>query len=517
MKRLLNITLCVLLASGAFLSGCKQAAIDEAYLNPNKTTSADVQRLWAAMLFNEAVIPRYWNLYTFQVPALGNYSQTSGTITSNGIYEQPTAYASTRWDIYFTQTMARYREMEKVYKGLATAEDKAGLLLFMETGRIFLYDQTAQMIDMWGDIPFTAAGSLNADGTITLPAYDDAETTYKFLLTDLKRISDYLTTVTPSSFYATQFSSYDYVNKGDLAKWRKYCNALMLRLAMRISYKDEATAKALVTTILSNPANYPLPATAKESITIQAGDVNSNLVAKTAMREGLAVNPYPAAAMVNDVMNTSQDPRLAVLFTKTSKGTYQGVSKTWTATQYTDAVTANGISRWDSTTFYLNDLFPGILMTSGETWFNVAEANERWGLGNAKTAYESGIRQSIAFWTAINNASSWTGAKEAVPTEAAITAFLANANVAYGTDNLKKIATQKWIDFTIMQANQAWSDYRRTRLLNLPFPTDNGSASAPNPPTRLLYPTSEASLNTVNYNAVKGKDNIKTKIFWDVK
>jgi hypothetical protein len=104
-----------------------------------------------------------------------------------------------------------------------------------------------------------------------------------------------------------------------------------------------------------------------------------------------------------------------------------------------------------------------------------------------------------------------------LPTEAEIVAYLANPLVAYGTNNLQKIATQKWIDFTVLQANQAWAEWRRTKFPVLSFPTDNSSTAAPNIPTRLLYPSSEAVLNTENYAAVQNADKTTTKIFWDVK
>ncbi|MFT4033166.1 MAG: SusD/RagB family nutrient-binding outer membrane lipoprotein, partial [Siphonobacter sp.] len=267
---------------------------------------------------------------------------------------------------------------------------------------------------------------------------------------------------------------------------------------------------------LSNPSQYPLIDAASESITIQPASITSNLVSQNDIRSGFGVNPYPSAALVDDMMVPASDPRLAVFFTPTASGTYAGINTGWNATELTAAQTSSAISRWDSTTFTENNLFPGILITSAETWFNVAEAYERWGLGTAQTAYENGIRQSIAFWYGINNNSSYSGTITA-PTEAEITAFLAQSAIAYGTDNLTKIATQKWIDFSVMQANQAWAEYRRTKLVPLTFPTDNGSATTKTPPTRLLYPTSESSLNATNYSAVSSKDNLTTKIFWDVK
>ncbi|MFT4032082.1 MAG: SusD/RagB family nutrient-binding outer membrane lipoprotein, partial [Siphonobacter sp.] len=107
MKRITISFVCLLLSLGAIISSCTKKDIDDAYLNPSGAVSADVQRLWAGLLFNECVSPRYWNLYTFLIPEIGTYSQQTGFTTTTGVYEEVTAYNATRWDVYYTKTMAR--------------------------------------------------------------------------------------------------------------------------------------------------------------------------------------------------------------------------------------------------------------------------------------------------------------------------------------------------------------------------------------------------------------------------
>lgn len=517
MKKKHILATALLLSCFSMFSSCKKSDIDEAYYNPNGSTTADIPRLYTGLFFNEKVIPRYWQLYTFLIPMMGTYSQTSGYTNGENVYEQATNYTTNRWDYYYNSTISRFREIEKYYEGLSESE-KQGNLLFLETARIFVYDQTAQMIDMWGDIPFKTSGQLNAQGKIVLATYDDAKETYKFLINDLKRISDYLASTTPETFYLNQLKYYDYINKGEILKWRKYCNSLMLRLAMRISYSDETDAKNMVATILGDAAKYPLVDAATESITIQPTSITSGLVKVNEMRSGFGVNPFAPGRMVNDVMVPAADPRLEPFFTKNVSGNYKGVSNALTAAQVTAGITAGEFSRWDSTTFSENNLFPGILITAAEVSFLKAEAYERWGLGgNAKNAYETGIRQSIDFWFSVNARSDRSATKDTKPAELEIVAFLAKPGVLYGTDNLTKIATQKWIDFSVMQGNQAWAEYRRTKLPALSFPVDATSPNSPNPPNRLTYPSTERTLNTANYEAVKAKDLETTKIFWDVK
>ncbi len=504
----------------ALSASCKKSDFDNNFYNPEKAVTADIPRLYAGLFSHEKVMPRYWNLYTFHIPVLGTYSQTSGYTQTKGIYEQPTNYTANRWDYFYTHDIAIFREMEKYYAALTDEEQKQGLNLFMQTSKIFLYDQATQFVDMWGDIPFSKAGSLNLNGSMSLPAYDKQADIYSQALTDLKAISDYLTSVTPNSFYSNQFKAYDYVNGGSIEKWRKYCNSLLLRLAMRISYKDEATAKSLIQTILTNPTAYPVIETNADNALIQANSTTSSLLPadKNEVRNGFGVNPFAPGKMVNDWMLPTNDPRLPVYFTKNASATYNGISNTLTSTQVEQGVTANIFSRWDSTTFTENYMLPGILITAAEVNFIKAEAFERWGGGTPKTAYDNGIRQSIAFWYSVNNNSAYvSGVKETAPTESAITQYLSHPLIVYGTNNLQKIGTQKWIDFNIAQANQAWAEWRRTKFPILSFPADGNSTISPNPPTRLLYPSSERDLNLINYQAVSSTDNITTKIFWDVK
>lgn len=518
MKKFSILILLFTSASALLLNGCKKDTFDKNYYNPEASVTANIPSLYAGLFFNEKVVPRYWNLYTFQIPMMGTYSQTSGYTNSSKIYEQAVNYTQDRWNYYYTTTIARYKEIEKYYNNLTTDDEKNGFQLFLETARIFVYDQTAQMVDMWGDIPFTTAGQLNSSGTITPPSYDKGTDLYDFILTDLKRISDYLASATPNEFYLNQFKAYDYVNGGSVDLWRRYCNSLRLRLAMRISFQNEAAAKSIVQEILGSSTQYPVIDNVDENITIQPSSTSSTLVAVNDIRNGFGVDPFAPGKMVDSVMNPSNDPRLPIYFTTNKNGEYRGVPNTWSATRVQDSITANYFSRYDSTTFTENNLFPGIIMTAAEVSFIKAEAFERWGGGSAQTAYETGIRQSIEFYDDINNNSDYAGgSKVPMPSDAAITAYLASPLVTYGTNNLEKIATQKWIDFNVMQANQAWVEWRRTKLPDLYFPTDPSSVISPNVPNRLLYPTTEATLNSANYEAVKSQDNTNTKVFWDVK
>src|SRR2546423_2654956 len=525
MKKSIAYTIIFCIATGLGLSSCKKSDFDKNYYDPEKAVNANIGSLYAGLFYtdenitglHERVVPRYWNLYTFQIPVMGEYSQTIGYTNGNRIYEQPVNYTQNRWDDYYAGTMARYREVEKFYNKLTSDADRKGYQLFLETSRIFLYDQTAQMVDLWGDIPFTAAGQLNATGNIITAKYDKGKDIYSFILTDLKRISDYLASASPDPFYSNLLKKYDLVNGGSLPEWQKYANSLRLRLAMRTSYVDESSAKSIVQEVLNNSSQYPVVENVSENVQIK---VTGNLVSQSNdIRNGFGVNPFAPGLLLDSVMAPSNDPRLPVFFTTNKNGEYRGVPNTWTASRVSDSTNANYFSRYDSATFTENNHFPGVIITAAEVSFLKAEAYERWGGGDAKAAYENGIRQSIQYYYYINSISDYVN-HDTPPSDAQITAYLSDPIVAYSSDqqtNLNKIATQKWIDFNVMQAQQAWAEWRRSRLPALSFPTDPSSALSPNVPARLLYPSTESVLNAANYAAVKSEDLVTTKVFWDVK
>ena len=103
-------------------------------------------------------------------------------------------------------------------------------------------------------------------------------------------------------------------------------------------------------------------------------------------------------------------------------------------------------------------------------------------------------------------------------TPAEETAYIGSADVnwATNTDKIKLIATQKWLHFNVVQAYDSWAEIRRLDLPQFSFQVDNTDPQT-QPPVRWLYPASEGIYNSANYSAVKAKDNLTTKIFWDTK
>lgn len=529
MKRIFIDTLVFLFLMSMTLS-CRKK-IESDYLNPAITIKGSIGALFTGMLINARIHPTYYNMATLVLPTTAVFSQFVATSPSTLMYVPSMDYIESRWvdfydgkynpiqDIDYNYNgsgiLSNFREMQTTYA--AISPDKQSLQdIFLACGRVVLYDQTAQVIDYWGDIPFSKAGTINTPSrSISYAAFDDAAHLYDSLISGLKELNTYFDTAKMAPESRSSFAKQDILLGGNVASWRKYANSLRLRLLMRISYWNEAKAKAEVMTMLSDPKTYPLITDNANNVTLQESPPNlrSDLLA------ALRGSPYAPAYMLDTLMVANADPRAVVMFDSARGKAYKGLPYNATAANY-DSLDI--YSTFDSVTFMYNDNLPGVIFTAAEVSFLTAEANERWAAGNsiAATAYANGIKQSIAFYYSLNqsailSAGNWKSTPS--PTADAIDRYIAHVSYVGSTEQkLNLIATQNWINFFILQPGQAWAELRRTKYPVLKF-ADAAYAPAKFPPSRLLYPATESIYNSENYVKVSTKDTRDTKIFWDVK
>jgi len=530
MKRFI-IGLSLFIVAAISFSSCKKD-LTEKYTNPEQSTTPSVPGFFTAMLNNDRVAAKYWNVRTFLSIGPGVYAQTSYFANGNAAYQQNDGYSQQYWDDFYAPggngsgSMAQYRSMELAYNASPEAE-KATKAIFMQAGKVVLIEQAAKMVDLWGDIPYSEAGSLPSTNTITLPKFDGQKELYTSFIADLKAAATYFKTAQTTA----EFSKYDILLSGNVNKWERYANSLRLRLLMRISNAEESTARTEVLAMLNDPGNFPL--VDGDNVAVynpKASDIllspltNNTATLVDAFKEG---SWYATDYMLNKVMLPANDPRIPVIYDKGSK-TVNGKlvqNATFRAMPY-DFTTAQQEASFadyalvDSGTFLLNTALPGILMTASEVNFLKAEAQERWGSTlAAKTAYDLALKQSVAFYYYLNNLNASGVKKEVLPAANIIDNFVNSPTVAYdaaASNKLAKIYTQKWLHFGILQSIEAWSEYRRTNLPALQFVTTGKIAGFDVPPNRLIYPAREKSYNAANYAAVQANDTRLAKIFWDV-
>ncbi|MFD1768589.1 SusD/RagB family nutrient-binding outer membrane lipoprotein [Sphingobacterium suaedae] len=508
-------------------TGCK-TQLEDSFENPDQTTEASIPGFFTDILNNDRVRPSYWHYRTFILSRQAIYTQTASFIPANNMYQPNDGYSYDYWkDFYSPGVLGVYRKMEVAFDALS-AEEKANQQIFMQAAKVVIYDEASKLIDNFGDIPFSEAGSLPTNGTIVKPKFDDQKELYYSFVDSLKSLNTYFSKAATTTY----FSKYDILNKGVAEKWRRYTNSLRLRLLMRISNVDENKAKTEVMEMLNNPTEYPL---VDGNAAINYSPVNSDILLQplttntTTLRQALQEGPnfYATDYMLNKVMKPANDPRIPVFYdkfgeTKDNKfipnKEYKAMPITFTENELLSNYQKYSII--DSATFFDNKYLPGIVTTASETNFNKAEAYLRWGSDvSAKNAYDVAIKQSITFYYYLNNLMGTEGLKaETIPAEDVINDFVENSTVQYAgstAEKLELIITQKWLHYGFLQAQHAWSEYRRT---GYPKITElrAGLANYATPPMRFLYPTGEVANNSENYEAVRSKDTRDTKIFWDV-
>jgi len=524
MKKIILILVSTLL----IVSACKESDFENAYTDPSKISVTTVEKQFTGFLQANVtwVVPDYWDYFVVRRITSNRYTQAVGWVNVNAQYRPGAAAIQDRWNNYYG-FLSQYRELENVYNKLS-AEEQALKRIYMIAAKIYFYDHTQRVVDLHGDIPWSKAGMMSANGgnyNISYPEYDSAESIYTKMLDDLKALSAELSTITVTPGIQVGFNTQDIVNKGNLDKWKRYCNSLRLRMLTRVSGVSAFQSRVASerAEILANPANYV--SDNSFNIQINVHDLNSPIHSKN-FRTGLEDwNGNLAGKVMIDHMVQNNDPRLRVMFEpgQNANGVYQGLDPLALASAQEAAIQAGTVSLYNRSTFSRNEYFPGVLMNAAEANFIAAEAFLATGNdAAAKAAYEKGVESSIKFYHQVRTISNDnTVPAPAAATDAEIATYLAGAGVSWSAApnaaaKLNLIATQKWINFNVIQSHDGWAEYRRLKLPQLTFWIDNTDTQT-QPPARWLYAGSEQIYNTVNYDKVRSKDNLTTKLFWDVK
>lgn len=529
-----------LIIAVAFIVGitsCSKNQLADNYTNPVKVASTTVEKQFAGFLsYNQDyVMYKYWNYFVVLQNTLLPWTQAVGMINAPGRYVPGAAAISARWGNYYG-LLAQYKDLLRIYNALPTAEQEEKRV-FIVMATIYFYDHTQKVVDLHGDIPWSEAGLLGTNGgdyQKSAAKYDKAEDIYTKMLDDLKGFSDELNSITPAEATNTVLKTQDFINHGDLTKWKKYCNSLRLRILMRVSgvASFQSRVSSEITSILGNTTSYPLILTNDDNIAISVK--NSTTGINNGSGTGASASFYTgligwgggdvAGKVMIDFMNDNADPRLRAVFQPgdSAAGVYTGLDPDLGNTEQNNLVSSGKLARYNFSTLSRNIMLPGELINAGEVNFLLAEyylSSEDD--ASAKAAYEAGVNASIDYYYWARSISSDNSAGTLTPTTPTEkNAYLASADVSWagaGTneEKLNRIAIQKWIHYNVMQPVESWSELRRLKLPALTFKADVGTQQQP--PNRWVLPADEITFNSENYAAVSSKDNLTTKIFWDVK
>jgi hypothetical protein len=512
----------------ASLASCTVEDFEENYTDPSKLAETTVGKQFSGMFYTNRsyVLPSYDDYFVNHRINSNRFTQATGWVNGENQYVPGSSANNNVWNNYY-QTLAQYREIEKVYAGLseAAATDQR---IYMIAAKAFIYDKTQKMIDIYGDIPFTQAGMLSQNGgdyENSYAPYDDAETLYTMMLDELAALADELNSLTVNAGVLVEFRTQDLINSGDLDLWKKYINSLRLRMLTRVSGSSTFSGRVSseIGEILSNSGSYPVVTSNDDNIKWDIFSLGT-LLSATSFQSGLEDwSGNLAGKAIVDHMVGNDDPRLTYVFepgTEAEAGEFMGLDPMMNASEQNELVNSNTLTIYNRSTISRNQYFPGLLITAPEVHFMIAEYYLKNGQDDmAKASYEAAVEASIEMYQYLRSISNNGDSPSAiVPTTEDIDAYLAQDAVSWSAassseEKLTLIAEQKWLHFNVIQPNENWAEMRRLELVDLDFWVDQSNQQSL-PPYRWVYPGSEATYNSTNYAEVQAEDNLTQKLFW---
>ncbi len=345
--------------------------------------------------------------------------------------------------------------------------------------------------DMWGDVPYSEA-HYGADNTT--PAYDRQADIYAGMLADLTTAAGML-----QNPDASDFGGGDLIYGSNFEAWRRFANSLRMRLAMRLSEVDAATARA---EFAAAYAAGGFQSNADNATLNWPGSPYENPFYENRVID--ARDDHGISATLLDTLVSLADPRLPLYAEPAAsdgeyRGHHNGMQTIPVGTSLDDFSRIGDFWRFDGAAT------PTMIMSYSEVLFLQAEAAWRgWTAGDPATLYSEAIRANMNQYGSVG------------PSDTEIDDYLAQPVVAYdGT--LEQILLQKWIALW-MNGPEAWSDNRRT---DLPALVPGPDLTISRIPVRWLYPDSEQSLNLANLNAALAQQgmastDLVTTVWWDV-
>jgi len=388
-----------------------------------------------------------------------------------------------------------------------------------QIGRIMKALIFERITDLYGDVPYSQAGE-GYYGKILFPVYDKQQSIYMNLISELQ---DATSKLNPSGDIPTG----DAIYHGNIAEWQKFGNTLLLRVAMRLSKVDPATAKTVVASVVGKT----FTSNSDDAFLLHdatGGRPTINRVSQ--VLQGGPENQYVkwSQTFIN-LLKGSTDPRLAVISVTNStiglpggdatpadqKGQPNGYDLSGTpGLTLGSAPGFTTLGDYSCPSNFLCGLSsPTFILTYGESELLLADAAERFGIGgSAATHYGNGVEAAITYLAEYDPG--------AAVTPAAAAAYVAANPYTPGTAGLNQINTQYWeLTNTMMDFYESWSNWRRTGypvLVPVVYP---GNATNGTIPRRFPYPLVEAANNPTNYtaahNAVPGGDTMVGRVWWD--
>lgn len=438
-------------------------------------------------------------------------------------------YVSTLWadGVYYTENDSRtsqifdfmYPTCVKTVVDLVNQLENAGDsptkevdLAIAKVQKVLIF---SRITDSYGDIPYFEAGKGFIEG-VFFPKYDAQQEIYADMLANLEQAAAVLKSGGTSSY-----GSNDIFFNGDVSKWNKFTNSLMLRLAMRMVKVDPSGAQDWATKAINGgvmASNADIVYIKYDAIAAKWDIQGNPFIQSIATRANTQVR---LASTFVDAMKNTGDPRLEIWSSLSNGSTdpadQMGMPPGFGTTDVgalpnTDihaysmpniAVVGTGDNR-------SNYNQPFILQSYAEVEFMLAEAAELWGLagGDVQGHYETAVKSAMQHLSLLNNT--------APITDTQVNDYLL-ANPFNASNALEMIGDQYWIA-VFPNAVEGWQNWKRTGYPTLvPVDSDRGVTGGVIP-RRYPYTNAEKLNNAAAVEAATsqmGGDLLTTKMWWD--
>src|SRR5690606_2094274 len=483
-----NRIICLVL--GLFLASSCEEDLTKMNKNPNGLDPATVN---PNMLLPAVLVPAaqsYVDLGFNDLAGAVQHTQKNGWYGGHNLYE----WESRDWTGWYDMLLTNELMIQR--------GEELGFDFFVGVGHIMKGFAYGNITDLWGDAPYSNA--LKGDEEqeqFQYPRFDSQEAIYDAVINHLQQAAQIFSAGSKEGVT----SANDVYFSGDVTKWHRFANSLLLRYYMRISDKKPDVARAGIEAIYQSGTYMQTPD--QDATLDYTGSSNDIWLSRNTPGSADDFQRYQACQTLIDQLVETNDPRLPVWFDSVR---VQWVPDPNLPTAADNIIYAHGqaldvvtyeydkfVQLYDDVKFtrrfnpnlasYNTGLYvglpPGILspdayngnpspgqgrqnqhvsqlapiyatpgspgdilkariISAAEVSFILAEASLKgWNVGDAETHYNNGIKNSMETWGQADGYES----------------FMEQAEVAFD-NSLEKILIQKWIA-SWTAATESFLDY----------------------------------------------------------
>lgn len=502
-----------------------------------------------------------WDVWRNGLIYLSQWNQhiaAGGWWWSYGTNAYSNGYAASYWaSVLAGGSRNSIRDLQTVISLWQDDEDNQDNYNIARIMRAYIFQR---LTDLHGDIPYSQAGQ---PADYPYPVYDEQEDIYYDLLNELDEAQSAI-----SGGGTASMGDQELFYSGDLTKFRKFANSLMLRVAMRLTKVDPSTAKTYAAKAY---ANGVIEDTEDNCYLMHSGGSFSNDSSEPYAK--IYVYSDPGVAYINevfmDVLQDTNDPRIPLFcciyptdyetagedpavaenaapdlqrglpgfFSMSSTSNYSILKSQYGedggGTLFTSDMLDSSNDTYYKKTFsqpqrstFGDGTGPTFVCTAAQTNLLLAEAAYRGYIsGDAETFYNKGVTSAMEQFSVYPSTNA-SALYSTYITSSAISQYLED-NPYDSANALEQINTQYWIT-CFFDEYETYANIRRSGYPELEFrgpltPNWTSMNQYEGFVRRFPYPDDELQINYDNYKEALSRLGVSsesdfndTRVWWDV-